>query len=85
MKPTKNKYLCEIMGEIKKTESGLFLTRTKKEVPHRALVIEAGDGKGQSAMKGDIVHFQRVWNRGVPSDKTLIFVKEEEIVAIERG
>jgi len=88
MKPTKGKYLCSIISDAKRLPSGLYIAETIKEKPHRAVVIEAGDpkdGKEQSAKKNDIVHFQRVWNREVPKDKTLIFVKEDEIVAIERG
>lgn len=86
------KYLCEIISDARQTASGLWIADTVKEKPHRAKVLQAGedsvDRKGkvipQSARVGDIVHFKRVWNREAPQDKTLIFVKEDEIVAVER-
>ena len=93
IEPLAGKYLCEIIGELTKTESGLFLASTVKEIPRRATVLEVGDDyiddKGktikQSAKVGDIIHFKRVWNKELPKDKTLIFIKEEEIVAVERS
>ena len=92
LSPLAGKYLCEIIVDLRQTKSGLFIAETVKEVPHRGKVLAAGkdvvDKKGkvlkQSAQVGDIVHFKRVWNRQTPKDKELIFIKEEEIVGVER-
>ena len=91
IKTLKGKYFCEIIEDAKQLPSGLFIAESTKEVPHRAKVLEAGgngsDGKGrtvkQSAKKGDVVHFKRVWNRELPKNRDLIFIKEDEIVGIE--
>jgi co-chaperonin GroES (HSP10) len=90
--PLPGKYYCEIIQDAKLLSSGIWLADNINEVPHRAKVLESGkeskDKKGkavpQSAKKGDIIHFKRLWNRELPKDKEKIFVKEEEIVGVER-
>ena len=92
IKPLAGKYLCQVIEDAKLLASGIYIAESAKETPHRAMVLEAGKNrvtsKGktlkQSAKVGDIVHFQRVWNRGLPSAKDLIFIKEEEIVGVEK-
>jgi co-chaperonin GroES (HSP10) len=91
IKPLSGKYYCEIIEDGKVLFSGILLPDNVKEVPHRAKVLAAGkdvvDKKGkvikQSAKAGDIVHFKRVWDRQ-PKGAEQIFVKEDEIVGIER-
>lgn len=84
--PLRGKYFCKIISDLKQTESGLFLADNVKETPHRAKVLAVGADQlkqKQSAKKGDIVHFKRVWNRDLPKDREMIIIKEEEIVGVE--
>ena len=93
IKPLAGKYLCQIISDLKQTPSGLFIAETIKEKPHRAKIIAVGGqrttNKGKiepmSAKVGDIVHFKRVWHRELPKDKQMMFIKEDEIVGVERG
>jgi len=92
IKPLAGKYFCQIISDLRQTASGLFIAETVKEKPHKALVLAVGGQKttkkgvlkAQSAQVGDIAHFKRVWNRALPKDKQYIFIKEEEIVGVER-
>ena len=92
IKPLAGKYYCSIIKDAKTLPSGIIIAEDVKEVPHKALVLAAGgsfiDNKGktiaQSAKIGDIVHFKRVWHRELPSNRERIFVKEDEIVGVER-
>lgn len=87
LQPLRGKLLVEVLPNINKTESGLFLT-PKEEVPHRGRVIEIGtlfiDKKGKEwpwgISKGHIVHFKRIWDQ---KKVTHYIIKREQIFAVE--
>jgi len=52
--PTAGKIFCEILSDITKTDSGLFLARTLKEKPHRAHVLRVGEPIPRTCKNCDI-------------------------------
>ena len=92
MIPTRGKILAEVLSDIKKTASGLFLADTIKEVPHQGRVIATGspaaDKRGKEikpcCQVGDIVHFKRQWLSFWEKDgKKYVFLKNDDIVGRE--
>lgn len=86
--PLRGKVLVEVLEDNKRSESGIYLTGIKEEVPHRGLVINIGlpfmDKKCREYpwgfLAGHIAHFNRVWDQNKVKNYIL---KREQIFAIE--
>lgn len=88
--PLRGKLLVEIIPDIKRTESGLYIAETVKDIPHRGRVLTLGlpfrDDKDRQyewdIAEDEIVHFKRNWTA---QQGTHIILKRDEIFAAERG
>ena len=83
LKPLKNKYIVEPISIYGETKSGIYTAGSQKDLPIKGVVISAG---GSQAVVGDIVHIKKyTWKEFWYDGKDLICIKNEDILAIERG
>lgn len=88
LQPLRGKILVEVLDDTKRTESGLYLSGIKEEVPHRGKVISMGapwlDRKQREFpwgfQVGHIVHYVRNWDGGKEKHQIL---RRDMIYAIE--
>jgi co-chaperonin GroES (HSP10) len=90
--PTRGKVLVEVLSQVKKLPSGLFLADTIKETPSHGKVVALGEpdinSKGKTinpcCKVNDIVHFKKqyftFWEH---EGKKFVFLTNEDIIAKE--
>lgn len=87
LQPLRGKVLVEVLNDSDRTESGLYISGVKDEVPHRGKVIEIGlpyrDKNGEHMwgfQPGHILHYKRTWDQNKVKHYIL---RREQIYAVE--
>lgn len=88
LQPLRGKIVVEVIPDTRRTESGIYLAETIKDIPHRGAVkntglpfiTDKGAVKEWGFQVGEIVHFKRNWTA---SQGTMLILKYDEIVAVE--
>lgn len=93
IQPLLDRVLLEKVEEEKKTESGIILAETPKELPSTGRVIAVGPGKRDDAGAlipvdvevGDVVIYKQYSSTEVKDNqKTYLIVENKDILAIVR-
>lgn len=94
LKPTAGYVLIEPEEAVKKTSSGIVLPESHDEKPQKGKVLavgpdevlESGKTRKSPCKLGDVVIYKK-WggNEYKVDEKELMFIKFEDIMAIERG
>lgn len=90
IKPINDRILVKRAEVLDKTPSGIIIPDTSKDRPSKGTVIAVGEGKRNKDGKliplqvkeGDVVFFCKWVGNELPEDKSLLLLREEEILAI---
>ena len=86
MIPTRGKILCEVMARDRLLPSGIWLADKMKSEKKDNVAMVKGVGDGvKEIRRTDIVHYKQNFGQKIMWEgKQLIFLKPEEVIAIER-